>query len=187
MYLIFERGSFDALAGDNTALALRCYLVGLPSYGLYKIFGTTFYAIDKEKLAIAISIFCIAVNVVFCVTLTPKYGFYILALGTSISMILNSFLQICFINREIKLGAAFFVSTRVFRLLLVNGVLGSLLFFCKNEFFGLGVEMSFTSVCLSLAISFLGFCSIYLLAMTLVGDRETVVSFLKKIKKRITK
>ena len=187
VFLVFERGSFDAAAGDNTSIALKCYLIGLPSYGLYKIFGPTFYAIDKEKLPIGISIFCIIVNVIFCLSLTPVYGFKILALGTSISMLLNSLMQMWFINREVNLGIGFFLSKKVSRLLFVNLVMTGITCGIKlmaPEIFRLE---SFWSGAISVGFSFVGFTCFYLLLMTLLGDRETVISFLEKMKKRIAK
>ena len=187
VYLVFERGSFDSAAGVNTTIALKCYLVGLPSYGLYKIFGPTFYAIDREKLPIGISIFCIAVNVVFCLVLTPKYGFKILALGTSISMLLNSFLQMIFLHRDIDLGWSFYLSKKILRLLMVNILIALIAFFIKYKFVTNVGELGFMKRSIIFTGSFILFCSIYIFFMTLFGDRELVVSFLKKMKKRIIK
>ena len=186
VYLIFERGSFDAIAANNTSVALQCYLIGLPSYGLYKIFGPTFYAIDREKLPILISIFSIFVNIVFCVSLTPLYGFKILALGTSISMLLNSFLQMIFISREIKLGLSFFVSGKIVRLLLINALMSAALYFSKNSSL-FQFEDKFFSILLHLVSSATIFMLLYFLLMAMVGERELIVSFLKKMKKRIAK
>jgi putative peptidoglycan lipid II flippase len=187
VFLIFERGSFDAVAGESTAIALRCYLVGLPSYGLYKIFGPTFYAIDREKLPIGISIFSIIVNVVFCVSLTPYYGFKILALGTSISMLLNSFLQIIFINHEIKLGMKFFISTKIIRLVIVNIIIAAMTFLLKSNLENTGKSREFLATGMEMGASFFLFVAVYFILMVLLGDRETVVSVLKKMKKRIIK
>ena len=182
VYIIFERGSFDKVAGDNTALALKYYLVGLPSYGLYKIFGPTFYAIDREKLPIFISIFCILVNVVFCVALTPKYGFKVLALGTSISMIFNTFLQMVFINREINLGASFFFPKKIIKLIFANLLTAYILWLAKGVF-SVNTESAF-SIVLYLSFSLVAFTLFYLALVSFLVDKEIVNSFLKKLWKR---
>src|SRR5690606_15090627 len=81
--IIFERGRFDAVATLMTAKALRWYALGLPFYGIYKILVPTFYAIDRQKIPVYSSIASIIVNIIFCVALTPIYGFEVLALGTT--------------------------------------------------------------------------------------------------------
>ena len=185
--LIFERGSFDYIAGNNTSIALDCYLFGLPSYGLYKIFGPTFYAIDREKLPIFISIFSIFVNIIFCITLTPIYGFKILALGTSISMILNSFLQMVFISREIKIGLDFFINVKITKLIIVNIFIFIITLISKNKIYEHFKVDQFFVTAIFVTLSFFLFIIFYFLLMTLLGDKELVVSFLKKMKKRLSK
>lgn len=187
VFLVFERGSFDQIATSNTALALKCYLIGLPSYGLYKVFGPTFYAIDREKLPIGISIFCILINVVFCLVLTPVYGFKILALGTSVSMLLNSFLQMVFLGREIGLGLSFYLSRKIIKLIGLNLSIAILSFILKNYIAQESIPKSFLTEALIFGSSFIIFCGVYLFLMTLVGDKELVISFMEKLKKRIIK
>ena len=55
--VVFERGQFDAESTLMTAKALRWYAVGLPFYGIYKIFVPTFYAIGRQKIPVYCSIF----------------------------------------------------------------------------------------------------------------------------------
>lgn len=113
VHLVFERGAFDAQDTAMTTLALKYYLAGLPFYGLYKIFAPTFFTLDRPKIPVFISVGAIIFNIVFCVSLTPVFGFKILALGTSVSMLLNSSAQSVFLRKYLNLSGKFFFNLRV--------------------------------------------------------------------------
>ena len=113
--LVYERGAFDRSDTLETAMALRYYLYGLPFYGLYKIFAPTFFTLDRPKIPVYISMTAIAFNIIFCLALVPKYGFGVLALGTSLSMLLNCSLQVFFLRKYLDLDLNFFINLRVFK------------------------------------------------------------------------
>ncbi|MBK24283.1 MAG: murein biosynthesis integral membrane protein MurJ [Halobacteriovorax sp.] len=113
VHLVFERGAFDATDSAMTGIALKYYLFGLPFYGLYKIFAPTFFTLDRPKIPVFISVGSIIFNIVFCVSLVPIYGFKILALGTSVSMFLNSTAQSIFLRKYLELPGSFFFNRRV--------------------------------------------------------------------------
>ena len=117
--LVLERGNFDSHDTKMTAEILRIYALGLPFYGLYKIFGPTFFSIGVPKIPVFISVFCIFCNIVFCLLLVPSYGHIILALGTSLSMLGNSFLQILFLKNRLSLKTTFFVNGNILKLFLI--------------------------------------------------------------------
>ena len=116
--LVYQRGAFNLEDTTNTASALRFYLYGLPFYGLYKIFAPTFFTLDHPKVPIYISVTAILFNIVFCVLLVPKYGFVVLALGTTLSMLLNCLLQSFFLKKYLDLDLSFFIDLRVFKVFL---------------------------------------------------------------------
>ena len=114
--LIFEHGRFARSDTFSTALALKLYLVGLPFYGLYKVFGPTFYALEKPRIPVTISICALAVNILFCIVMVKHWGFAILALGTSLAMFLNTVGQAVFLKKELNLGISFFVDKRLLKI-----------------------------------------------------------------------
>lgn len=114
--LVFERGQFDSGDTLKTASALKMYALGLPFYGLYKIFGPTFFSLDKAKIQVLISMGCILCNIVFCVLTVPNHGYAVLALGTSLSMVLNVCIQMAFLKKYLHLPAAFFFNGKVAKL-----------------------------------------------------------------------
>ena len=99
--VIFERGKFDTEDSFNTANALRLYALGLPCYGLYKIFVPVFYTLDQEKIPVLSSVISIALNIVFCILLVPYYGFEVLAMGMSLSIFLNVVIQGLVLKRSL--------------------------------------------------------------------------------------
>src|SRR3977135_3082580 len=48
--LIYEHGRFDAFATEQTALALRCYAIGLVAYSADEVLAPAFYALDPRHL-----------------------------------------------------------------------------------------------------------------------------------------
>ena len=84
--LIYEHGRFNAFATEQTALALRCYAIGLVAYSADKVLAPAFYALDKRHLPMFVSLCSIAIN--FCLnyffTFHLKLGHRGLALSTSL-------------------------------------------------------------------------------------------------------
>ena len=119
--LILERGNFGPTDTEKTAELLRFYAMGLPFYGLYKIFGPTFFALGVPKIPVFVSVFCIFCNIIFCVQFVPLYGHNILALGTSLSMVLNSFIQLLFLKGRLSLRGLFFLNGRILKLFSLAG------------------------------------------------------------------
>jgi putative peptidoglycan lipid II flippase len=150
VHIVFERGAFDQQDTWMTNVALMFYLVGLPSYGLYKIFAPTFFTLDKPKIPVRISVFAILCNIVFCVILTPKYGFWILALGTSLSMIINSTIQGALLKKYLELDLNFFINLRICKIILSGVGTYFLTRFLADQFFkyGDGLIIKLSTFCL---------------------------------------
>lgn len=181
-FLIFERGKFSNLDREMTAMALRAYLLGLPFYCIFKLIGPTFYALDKEKIPIGISIFSIIVNIIFSVSLIDRFGFVILAYGVSLSVIVNSLLQIIFLRKELNIGFKFF-ATKTFFSILVSGFLPfALLFFTKKYILPISLVAWWKCLFLSVGYSLI-FVASFIGLLFLCGEREQINRFISKIKK----
>ena len=178
--IVFERGAFDQTDTQMTAVALRYYLYGLPFYGLYKIFGPTFFALDRPKVPVFISIAAIVFNIVFCLSLTDTYGFQILALGTTLSMVLNSFCQGIFISKTLKLKPTFFINLKLFKILLAG--IGSfyIVDFLKAAWFLNLTGIGFQILCF-VAISFVALI-VYLVILAALGESALFSGILKRRK-----
>ena len=180
--IIFERGQFTAESTLMTAKALRFYAIGLPTYSIYKIFVPTFYAIDRQKIPVLCSIFGIIFNIVFCVTLTPVYGFEILALGTTFSMFLNTLLQSYFLKQDLLLELKFFINTRLIKILGSALLTSILVMYIKSHIdFNAG---GFAVRCAYLALYLGTIATAYFSLCVLFGERAMVRSVISRFSKR---
>tara|TARA_Y100000780_G_scaffold232594_1_gene268474 strand:+ start:141763 stop:143334 length:1572 start_codon:yes stop_codon:yes gene_type:complete len=185
VHLIFERGEFDQTSTLMTSKALMWYALGLPFYGIYKILVPAFYTIDRQKVPVYCSIFSIIFNIVFCVSLVPVYGFEVLALGTTVSMFLNSSAQTFIMSKDLKVSLFEFLNLRLLKVFLAAFVTAGMTWFVNNKipYF----ELNFYGKCAYLAFSFTCVFLVYGLLLFLLGERSVVLKALNRIKKRLGK
>lgn len=94
IWLLFERGAFDAKDTTNTALILTMYLIGLVPFGLAKIFSLWLYAHEQQFLAAKISMKALGANIVFSLLLIVPYQAAGLAFASTLSGFILFFLTI---------------------------------------------------------------------------------------------
>lgn len=182
--LIFERGKFDRESTINTAVALQMYALGLPFYSLNKIWVPTFYALNRQKIPVIASLMSIGFNITFCMLLTPIYGFKVLALGTTLSMLVNSGFQSWILRKDLDLGWNFFFSRRVLKVFAAT--IGSALtvnFILKVEFF----SQPFVIKCLIMGAQIGAVGVLYALYLVILGERKAVNALLEKVTRRFRK
>ena len=179
--IIFQRGKFDAESTLMTAKALRLYALGLPFYSIYKIFVPTFYAIDRQKIPVICSILGIIFNIVFCMSLTDKYGFEVLALGTTLSILLNVLIQGHILRSDLEIKLTLFFNLRFLKLILSGILTVGLMIFLKQQFeFN---HFNFLNRCLlvllylsSIVISYFSLCVIF-------GERALINKVISRFKR----
>ena len=81
--------------------ALQLYAIGLVGYSIVRIISPTFYALRPSRIPVMVSAASVVVNVALNVTLVRVMGYRGLALGTSITAILNASVQLLLLRREI--------------------------------------------------------------------------------------
>jgi putative peptidoglycan lipid II flippase len=99
--MIFEHGKFTASDTLNTAAALQFYAIGLVGYSIVRIISPTFYALGRSRVPVMVSAGSVLANVVLNITLVKSFGYRGLALGTSVTAILNASVQLFLLRREI--------------------------------------------------------------------------------------
>ena len=179
--LIFERGKFDRHSTIMTAEALRMYALGLPFYSLNKIWVPTFYAINRQKIPVIASLMSIGFNITFCLFLTPIYGFKILALGTTLSMLVNSGFQSWVLRKDLDLGWNFFFSAKVLKVFVATA--GSALlvnFGLKLEYF----DQPFLTKCFMVAAQIGAVGLLYVGILMILGERAAVMAITSKFTKK---
>ena len=182
--IIFERGKFTRESTLMTGEALRMYAIGLPFYSIYKIWVPTFYALDRQKIPVIGSLMSIAVNIIFCLTFTPIFGFKILALGTTLSVFVNSVFQSWVLKKDLKLPLDFFFSPRILKVFLATGFSWIVVqFFLKFEFF----PQPFIAKVFILTAQIGAVGVLYFALLFFAGEREAVRATFAKVQKKFKK
>jgi putative peptidoglycan lipid II flippase len=99
--LLFEHGSFDAVATEHTALALMFYSVGLFAFAGSRILAFAFYSMKNTKLPVAVAACAMVANVIFSVALMGPMRQGGLALASSMSSALNMVVLWIFLEKKI--------------------------------------------------------------------------------------
>lgn len=179
--VIFQRGKFTAGDSIQTASALRMYAVGLPMYGIYKIFVPTFYTMDRQKIPVISSIISIVANIVFCYLLVPKYGFIVLAIGTTLSMIVNVLIQSSILNKDLNLGFGFFYSKKIMKIKLVSIITFGI---CVSIKFNVSfADHAFLTRCIFLALELATLLFLYVFGLYVLGEKGLIDQIVKKFKR----
>jgi len=107
--LLFERGRFNVDSTANSALALRCLAPGLVAFSIVNILARAFYALGDVKTPMRISVFCLAINVVFSAVLVVRLKQAGLGIANTMSAVVNMSLLFYALSRKLKtLDAAAF-------------------------------------------------------------------------------
>ena len=82
---LYGYGFFDAESVMNTSVALLLFGIGLPAFGLIKIYSSFYFARSNTKFPFYLSLFSVILNISISLALFKSYGFIIIPLATSIS------------------------------------------------------------------------------------------------------
>jgi len=123
--MIFERGKFTASDTLNTAAALQFYAIGLIGYSIVRIISPTFYALGRSRVPVMVSAGSVLANVVLNITLVRSFGYRGLALGTSITAILNASVQLFLLRREIHGIDGLHIATSFAKVIVASTVMGA--------------------------------------------------------------
>jgi putative peptidoglycan lipid II flippase len=88
--LLFERGRFTPGDSAATASAVVCYAIGLTGYSVVKVATPTFYALGDSRTPVALSALTVLANAALNIAFVHTLGYRGLALGTSLTAILNA-------------------------------------------------------------------------------------------------
>ena len=123
--VIFEHGEFTAADTVATAAALQLYAIGLVGYSIVRIISPTFYALQRSRVPVMVSAGSVLVNVALNLALVRVMGYRGLALGTSITAILNATVQLFLLRREISGLHGTRIAGSLARVLVAAAVMGA--------------------------------------------------------------
>ena len=122
--VIFEHGEFTSADTIATAAALQLYAIGLIGYSIVRIISPTFYALGRSRIPVMVSAGSVLVNVALNVTLVNTMGYRGLALGTSITAIVNAALQLYLLRREIQSLNGSRIAASFARVVVASAIMG---------------------------------------------------------------
>lgn len=121
--LLLERGHFlhsDTLA---TATAVQYYAIGLVGYSAARIASPVFYALQRSRIAVMLSVVTIVVNLAFSLILVRWMGFGGLALAGSLAMCVHGVLSLALLRRRIgRIGGSHLTLT-FFKIVAASAVM----------------------------------------------------------------
>jgi putative peptidoglycan lipid II flippase len=123
--VIFEHGEFTAADTVATAAALQLYAIGLVGYSIVRIISPTFYALQRSRVPVMVSAGSVLVNVALNLALVRVMGYRGLALGTSITAILNAAVQLFLLRREINGLHGARIAASLARVVVAAAVMGA--------------------------------------------------------------
>ena len=100
--LILERGAFDPLATQRTALPLACLAPGLIAFSCVGSLTRAFYALGEVKVPARISILCLGLNLAFALILIFPFEQAGLATANSFSAICQVALLVRALRRHVN-------------------------------------------------------------------------------------
>ncbi len=98
--LIFQHGKFDDYATQKTAEALGCYAFGVVAYGLIKVLTAFYFAVERTKFAMYVSLFSVAVNFAANWYLCQSMEHMGLAAATSVTLTFNAAILLLGLKQE---------------------------------------------------------------------------------------
>lgn len=90
--LLYEGGRFTPENTIAVAAILQAYALGLAPYSMVKIVAPAFYSIDRPRIPLLASLSAVAANIAFNALTYRQLGAPGLALGTSVSALVNLFI-----------------------------------------------------------------------------------------------
>ena len=99
--LLFERGRFTPSDTTATANAVMCYAIGLTGYSIARVATPTFYALGDSRTPVALSALTVLANAALNIAFVHSLGYRGLALGTSLTAILNAVVLMLILRRRL--------------------------------------------------------------------------------------
>lgn len=102
VFLVYQRGAFDAYSAQLTAEVLLYASLGLPFFGASKILVTAFYALQDTKTPVKTATVCLVINIVLNVILMYPLKVGGIALASSLTGLVNTLILWTSLKKRLK-------------------------------------------------------------------------------------
>lgn len=127
--VLFQRGKFDAVAVDGTAVALAAFAFGLPAFVLNKVFSPGYFAREDTATPMWFAAAGMVVNVALSLLLFPIFKHVGIALATTIAGWVNTGLLGIVLWRRGHFSPNFGIAKKLALILLASLLMGMILHF----------------------------------------------------------
>ena len=132
--LIYEHGMFKHNDTIQTAQALMFYSIGLPFYASVKVKAPIFFTLKSSRIPMMASLAGVGFNVVFNLMMYKKMGHTGLALGTSLGVMINSFILTIFYHKKTSQKYQLNVLVTRLKIVIASAVMGFFAFYSWRYF-----------------------------------------------------
>jgi putative peptidoglycan lipid II flippase len=132
--LIYQHGRFKVGDTQSTASALMFYSIGLFAYSAVKLLVPVFYALGHSRIPVVVSASAVASNIALNLILVGPLGYRGLALGTSLTSILNFLLLFYWLQKYTGSLHAIRVIGSFLKILAASLIMG-VVCYCTHRWF----------------------------------------------------
>ena len=180
--LIFERGEFDLESTKVTAYALKLYAIGIPAYGVQKLFTSAFYAQKNSKTPAKITVFILIINIALSILFMRTYLHGGLALGSASAAYIGIFIYVLLLYKTSHFSLTKSEKINFLKIILLNLFFAIFIYFLQSL---LSNEKYHTILTITIGLAF-AFYSIFSRILNIIESKifidlwKNFVHFLKK-------
>ncbi len=170
--LFFQRGAFDAISTDMTAVALMYYAFGLWAFSGVKIVVSGFYAIQDTVTPVKVSVVVFLLYLFSGMILMEPLNHGGLALALSIASTCNFLLLVYLFKKKMPNWKLSPILLSVFKIILSAAVMGLGVYYLKKKFFTYSPDPGVFNLVIEVAVLVVSGVVLYLAAALLFRCRE---------------
>ncbi len=183
--LVFERGAFDSVATNRTAMALACYSIGMIGFSLREILSKVFYSLKDTKTPMTNGALAMLMNIILNFIFIKFLGYAGLAIATSFSALIC----IVLLFRSLKKKIGYFGQNKIIKTLaksLISAVVMGGITLKSYEFLAniLGLGFIKEAITLGVAIGIGALVYVLLIILFKVEEINIAIDMFKKRLKR---
>lgn len=170
--VFFQRGAFDAMATDMTAVALLFYSLGLWAFSANRVMVSAFYAFQDTQTPVKVAALTMAVNVAFSLLLMGPLKHGGLALSLSLASTLQFFVLVLILEKRQGIFELRPVLGTVLKSLTASLVMGLSVFYLNTHWLMKAGAESFVTTAVKLSVTILIGGVVYFAAASLLRCPE---------------
>ena len=173
--LLFLRGEFDQVAADMTSQALFYYALGMFAFALREVFSRVFYSYKDTKTPTINAMIGVSLNIILNLILSRFLGIGGLALATSISAAVTSYLLVRSLRKKVEHFGFRATVAKIAKITLASLIMGAVAY---GVFFILSSRIS-SNLSLVVAILLGGAAYLGLILLLKIDEIKNIMRLVK--------